>query len=48
MMLPLVSFTETIASVHVRVAVGCQMDCVIVKPEVSGINIESVIVITAL
>ena len=48
MMLPLVSFTETIVSVHVRVAFGCQIDCVIVKPEVSGMNIESLIVITAL
>jgi hypothetical protein len=45
--LPLASLTETIASVHVRVVVSCQIDCVIVKPEVSAMNIVLSIVMTA-
>ena len=48
MIFPLVFFTETIASVHMRVVVGYQIDCVIVKPEVWSMNIESSIVSTAL
>jgi uncharacterized metal-binding protein len=48
MMLPLVSFTETIVSDQLRVADGCQIDCVIVKLEAAGMNIESSIVTTAL
>ena len=46
--LPLVSFTETIASFHERVVVGCQIDCVIVNPEASEMKIVSSIVSTAL
>ena len=48
MMLPLVSLTETIVSVHVRVVVCCHIDYVIVNVYISGMNIESSIVSTAL
>lgn len=46
--LPAMSFTETIASVHVRAVAGCQIDCVIVKSEVSARNFVSSSVSTAL
>ena len=34
-------------SVHVRVVIGCQIDCVIVNPKVSAMNFASSIVSTA-
>ena len=41
------SYTATMLSVHVRVVDGCQIDCVIVYPKVSSMNIVSSIVSTA-
>ena len=45
--LPLVLLTETMAFVHVRVVLGCQIYCVIVHSEASGRKIVLFIVSTA-